>query len=95
MVRGPAANTSRDDPLRTQDVIIYPDQRCTSPPGEDVYTSRTSGIRTWGRTSDGATTILIGTYESDAEVGAVVTNALPNVAVVPAEQLSPTLLGFL
>ncbi len=39
--------------------------------------------------------MLIGTYETDAEVGAAVTSVLPRVAVVPAGQVGPSLMGFL
>ena len=95
LVRGPDPYTVTDDFSRAPDVIIHPGQRCTSPSGEDVHTSLTHGIRTWGNASSGATTMLIGTYETEAEVGAAVTNALPNIAVVPSGHIDPSLLDFL
>ena len=95
IVRGPDPYTVSDDPSRTPDVLIHPGQRCTSPSGRDLQTSMNHGIRTWGNASTGQTTILIGTYETDAEIGAAVTTALPRIAVVPSGHVSASLLGFL
>jgi AraC-like DNA-binding protein len=95
IVRGPEPYTVSDDPSRAADVLIHPGQRCTSPSGKDLQTSMNHGIRTWGNASSGETTMLIGTYETDAEIGAAVTTALPRIAVVPAGEVSPSLLGFL
>lgn len=95
VVRGTAPYIVSDDPERDPDVVIHPGQRCTSPSGEDLHPSLTHGIRTWGNDSSGATTMLIGTYETNTEVGAVVTNALPRVAIVPSGNVSQSLLGFL
>ena len=53
------------------------------------------GIRTWGNSRTGATTMLIGTYESDAQIGAVVAAALPSVAVIPSGQVDEALLHLL
>jgi len=39
--------------------------------------------------------MLIGTYETDAEVSSAVTAALPRVAIVPGGQIDPALLRFL
>ncbi|MDJ0316329.1 MULTISPECIES: AraC family transcriptional regulator [Arthrobacter] len=95
VVRGPAPYAVSDDLLRDADVIIHPGQRCTSPSGADLVTSLSHGIRTWGNASSGSTTMLIGTYESDAELGAVLTSALPRVALAPSGEVSQSLLGLL
>ncbi|MBV1778368.1 AraC family transcriptional regulator [Paeniglutamicibacter sp. ABSL32-1] len=95
IVRGPEPYTVSDDPSRAPDVVIHPGQRCTSPSGTDLQTSMTHGIRTWGNAAAGQTTMLIGTYETDAEIGAAVTTALPRIAVVPAGEVNPSLMGFL
>lgn len=95
IVRGPEPYIVADDPMRAPDVFIEPGQRCTSLSGEDVGPDMSRGIRTWGNGVSGETTMLIGTYETDAQIGAAVTNALPQVAVVPAGQISASLLGFL
>lgn len=95
IVRGPDPYTVSDDPSRAPDVVVHPGQRCTSPSGKDLQTGMTHGIRTWGNAATGETTMLLGTYESDAEIGAAVTTALPRIAIVPAGKVSLSLLGFL
>ena len=95
IVRGPDPYTVSDDPSRAPDAVIHPGQRCTSPSGKDLQTSMNHGLRTWGNASTGETTMLIGTYGTDAEIGAAVTTALPRIALVPAGKVSPSLLGFM
>lgn len=95
IVRGPNPYTVTDDPLRSPDVVIHPGQRCTSPAGQDLYPSMNQGIRTWGNDPTGETIMLMGTYETDAQIGAAVTMALPPIAIVPAGEVSPSLLRFL
>ena len=95
IVRGPAPYVVCDDQSRLADVIIHPEQRCTTPAGRDVEFTMNRGIRTWGNSIDGDTTMLIGTYETDAEVSSAVTAALPRVAVVPDGRIDPALLRFL
>lgn len=95
IVRGPNPYTVTDDPLRAPDVVIHPGQRCTSPTGKDLYPSMNHGIRTWGNAPAGETTMLMGTYESDAQIGAAVATTLPPIAIVPAGEVSPSLIRFL
>ncbi|POH72720.1 AraC family transcriptional regulator [Arthrobacter glacialis] len=95
LVRGPGPYIVTDDPLRIPDVIVHPGQLCSSPSGQDLQLSMKRGMRTWGNTAAGQTTMLIGTYETDAEVSSAVTAALPRVAVVPAHEIDPALVRFL
>lgn len=95
LVRGPDPYMVTDDLARAADVIVHPGQLCSSPTGEDLQFSMKRGIRTWGNTAAGETTMLIGTYETDAEVSSAVTAALPRVAVVPGNEIDPTLVRFL
>lgn len=95
IVRGPNPYTVTDDPLRTPDMLIHPGQRCTSPAGEELHPSMNHGIRTWGNAPTGEMTMLIGTYESDAQIGAAVTTSLPPIAVVPAGEVNSSLIRFL
>lgn len=95
IVRGPDPYSVSDDPSRAPDAVIHPGQRCASPSGKDLHMSMNHGIRTWGNAATGQTTMLIGTYATDAEIGAAVTTALPRVALVPVGTVSPSLLGFL
>ncbi|WP_449373235.1 AraC family transcriptional regulator [Arthrobacter psychrolactophilus] len=95
MFEVPNPYTVTDNLLRAPDAVIHPGQRCTSPAGKDLHLSMNHGIRTWGNSSSGETTMLIGTYESDTQIGAAVTTALPRIAIVPAGEVSSSLLQFL
>jgi len=95
VVRGPAPYSVTDDTFRTPDAVIHPGQLCTTPSGEHLDLAMSHGVRTWGNSPDGDTTMLIGTYDSEAEVSRAVTAALPRVAVVAAGQVDPALVGFL
>lgn len=95
IVRGPEPYLVADDPLRAPMVIVHPGQRCTTPAGDEVTLSMTQGVRTWGNAAAGETTLLIGTYETDAEVSSLVTAALPRVGTVPAGHIEPALLDIL
>ena len=72
IVRGPLPYRVADEPVRDVQVIIHPGQTCTSPSGEDVQLRMSRRVRTWGNTATGETTMLIGTYETQAEIGSAV-----------------------
>ena len=95
IVRGPEPYRLADDPEREGLVVIHPGQVCTTRDGEHVSISMSQGVRTWGNSPTGATTMLVGTYQSDAQIGTVVAAALPVVAVIPAGQVDDALLRLL
>lgn len=95
LVRGPAAYVVADQPQQQPTIVIHPGQRCTTLSGEPVHLSMERGVRTWGNATAGSTTMLIGTYDSDAELGSAVSAALPRVAVIPAGDVDPVLLRLL
>ncbi|WP_166877692.1 AraC family transcriptional regulator [Salinibacterium sp. ZJ450] len=95
IMRGPTPYTVADSPDRAAGIIIHPDQRCTTVAGESVSLSMSRGLRTWGNAASGQTTMLIGTYQSDAQIGATVAASLPDVAVIPVGSLDPALLRLL
>ena len=72
IVREPEPYRLADDPEREGLVVIHPGQVCMTRSGDHVSISLAQGVRTWGNSPTGATTMLIGTYESDAQIGAVV-----------------------
>ena len=53
------------------------------------------GTRTWGNDAGGSTTLLVGTYEGDGEVGGRLLRALPRLLVLPAGQLDSPLVPLL
>lgn len=95
IVRGPAPYRVADEPDRMARIVIHPDQRCTTAAGESVSLTLSRGLRTWGNTASGQTKMLIGTYQSDAQINATVAAALPHVAVIPAGGIDPTLVRLL
>ena len=95
IVRGPEPYRLADDPEREGLVVIHPEQVCTTQGGDHVSISMAQGVRTWGNSPTGATTMLIGTYQSDAQIGTVVTAALPSVAVIPAGHVDEALVRLL
>ncbi|WP_346027475.1 AraC family transcriptional regulator [Arthrobacter parietis] len=95
LVRGPGPYSVADEPGRAASIVIHPGQACTTLGGEPVHLSMSHGVRTWGNTASGETTMLIGTYETDAEVGSAVTAALPRIAVIPAGAVNAALVQLL
>ena len=51
------------------------------------------GVRTWGNSPDGETVLLIGTYQTAAAAGQLVTSALPALAVFTEHETDPVLLN--
>lgn len=95
LVRGPGSYLVSDQAGRVADIVINPDQRCTTVDGATVTMAMVHGVRTWGNCADGATTMLVGTYVSTAELGAAVGSVLPRSAVVQAGGTTAALLALL
>jgi AraC-like DNA-binding protein len=87
LLRGPDPYTVADDPATRPQVAILPGQVCRSlGDGKDMAESWRLGVRTWGNAADGATVMLIGTYQLDGEVSRRVLRALPALLVVRASE---------
>ncbi|GAA3850067.1 hypothetical protein GCM10022380_80340 [Amycolatopsis tucumanensis] len=93
VLRGPDPYTFCDHPDTTPQVVVGPEQVCTTPAGQEVVMTGL-GLRTWGNDPHGPTTLLVGTYQLRGEVSRRLLGALP-VLVVVAVPDSPvmTLLG--
>ncbi len=90
VVRGPDPYTVADTPGRAPQIVIHEGQRCTTPDGTDLGGLQHLGVRSWGTSPDGATVLLIGTYERADEVSSRLLAALPpHLAVRAAELASP------
>src|SRR5436190_17703940 len=74
---GPDHYLFADDPATPPQAIIHPDQRCTTPDGQEIPQMRSFGVRRWGNALDGATEILTGTYHAEGEVSRRLLDALP------------------
>lgn len=83
VMRGPDHYTFADSPGTPPQIVIHPDQICTTLDGASVAESMSQGVRTWGSDPDGATVLLTGTYQGDGEISRRLTDALPRLIVLP------------
>ncbi len=95
LVRGGASYEVTDAAGSTPTIDIGPGQQCTTLDGHDLREEFRRGIRRWGNTADGETSLLVGTYERADQAGGLVARALPHLAVVPREQSDEALVGLL
>jgi AraC-like DNA-binding protein len=94
IVLGPEPYTVADDPATAPQAIIHPDQRCTTPSGQELQ-MRAQGVRTWGNSPDGETVLLTGTYNLEGEVSRRLVRALPALLVLREDEWDCPLIGLL
>jgi AraC-like DNA-binding protein len=83
VVRGPTPYTFADSATTPVGIRILPGQVCVDPLGALLAEEMDLGVRTWGNTRDAdATVMLIGTYERETSVGALLLSGLPTDAVL-------------
>lgn len=82
ILRGPDPYTFADDPATVPQIVIHPDQRCTTLAGEEMTELMSLGVRTWGSSTDGASVMLIGTYHLRGEISARLLAVLPPLLVL-------------
>jgi len=92
---GPDHYLFADDPATPPQAIILPDQRCTTPDGQEIPQMRSFGVRRWGNAPDGATEILTGTYNAEGEVSRRLLDALPPRLVLRRGEWQTPLLDLL
>jgi AraC-like DNA-binding protein len=95
IVRGPDHYLFADDPSTPPQAIIHPDQRCTTPDGQEIPQMRIFGVRRWGNAADGATEVLTGTYNAEGEVSRRLLDALPPRLVLRRDEWQTPVLGLL
>ena len=83
LMRGPDPYTMADDPATAPQVAILPGQVCRSlDDGSLLEDDWRLGVRSWGNAADGATVMLVGTYQLDGEVSRRLLRALPALLVM-------------
>jgi AraC-like DNA-binding protein len=95
ILRGPDPYTVADDPATPAQAVIHPGQRCTTPDGRELTELGELGVRTWGNSADGPTTLLTGTYQLEGEVSDRLLRALPALVVVRDADWDNPLVGLL
>jgi AraC-like DNA-binding protein len=95
IIQGPDHYLFADDPATPPQAIIHPDQRCTTPDGQEIPQMRSFGVRRWGNAPDGATEILTGTYNAEGEVSQRLLDALPPRLVLRRDEWQTPLLDLL
>src|SRR5262249_56406377 len=95
LVRGPDHYLFCDDPATPPQGIIHPDQRCTTPDGQEVVAMKSFGVRRWGNSPDGSTEVLTGTYNVEGEVSRRLLDALPAQVVLRAGEWETPLIALL
>jgi AraC-like DNA-binding protein len=93
--RGPAPYTFADAPTTPVQVVIHPGERCATPDGRSLAEEMALGVRTWGNSAGGATTMLIGTYQLAGEVSQRLLRALPSIVVLASDAWDSPLTGLL
>ncbi|HEY2129503.1 MAG TPA: AraC family transcriptional regulator [Streptosporangiaceae bacterium] len=95
VICGPDPYSFADDPATPAQVVIHPGQHCTTPDGQDLAQAMDLGVRSWGNSPTGATSMLIGTYERHSEIGRQLLSVLPRLVVMPAGAWDSPLLPML
>lgn len=95
LIRGPEPYSVTDADSSVPSILIGPGQQCTTVDGRDLRDEFRYGVRRWGNTSEGETSLLVGTYERPDEAGGLVARALPRLVVVPHARSDGALLALL
>ena len=95
VARGPDRYTISDTPDRPPDIVVYPGQACQSLTGEPLEEAMRLGVRTWGNDPNGATTMLIGAYESMGDISQSLLSALPPLITLDNEHWDCPLIPLL
>lgn len=95
ILRGPAPYTVADQPDTPPQVIIHPGQHCTTLDGNDLAQAMDLGVRTWGNDPSGTTVMVTGTYQMPGELSQRLLAALPELIVVPDEEVNSPVIALL
>lgn len=86
LVRGPEHYVMADDPATQPRALVLPGGRATTLTGEELCEKMLLGVRTWGKSLDGAAVMLIGTYQMQGEINQRLLRVLPGLLVLPGDE---------
>lgn len=95
LVRGPAPYRVADAADSATLAVIEPDQRCVTPDGVPLELAFGHGLRHWGNDPAGPDVVIVASYVEVGSVGRLVTDLLPDLAVIPAGTLDAGLTEHL
>lgn len=95
LLRGPAPYVVADSRDTAPQVRILPGQICVDAQGAHLAQTMRFGVNTWGNDDAGDTTMLVGTYHSDGELGRRLLDALPPMLVLRAESWTSPVVELL
>ena len=95
IVKGPHHYTVSDDLATAPQIVIHPGQVCTTLDGAHLEEPMSLGVRTWGNSASGVTTMLTGTYTTGGEISQHLLDALAPVVVVRRADWDSPLVGLL
>ncbi|EDY82422.1 transcriptional regulator, AraC family protein [Verrucomicrobiia bacterium DG1235] len=95
ITRAPGHYTITDGTATQPTVYIHPGQDCRAPDGRSLSEEMKLGVRTWGNDAGASTLMLIGSYESMADVSERLRGALPPLLWVKSEEWDSPLVQLL
>ena len=95
ITRAPGLYTVSDFPGTEPTIHIYPGQDCRAPDGRSLYDELMRGVRTWGNAEQADDLMLVGSYESMADVSERLRSTLPPLLWVKAADWNSPLISML
>lgn len=95
ITRAPGHYTVADEKGTEPTIHIKPGQDCRAPDGRSLAEEMKLGVRTWGNDPEASTLMLVGSYESMADVSERLRDALPPILWVKNEDWDSPLIQLL
>lgn len=95
VIKGTSPYVIADDPATPPGIVIEPGQVCRTLSGQDLSISMGLGVRTWGNGPGGEDVFLTAAYELPSQVTGRLLDAVPDVAIVRADEWDGALVTLL
>lgn len=95
ITRAPGHYTVSDNIDTKPTVFVYPGQDCKAPDGRSLYDEMMLDVRSWGNDPEANNLILIGSYESMADISDRLRSVLPPLLWVKSEDWNSPLIQML
>lgn len=95
ITRSPGHYTVSDFPDTEPTIWIHPGQDCRTADGRSLHEEMHLGVRTWGNHPRASNLMLVGSYESLADVSERLRSALPPLLWVKSEEWNSPLVSML